>query len=114
PVAIRAHLVGPLGQGLGLSAKEVGEIASAAFWGFTVAMFVGGMLCDSIGLGKMYLLAFLGHVLGIILTIYSTGYWLLFISTLLVGLANGFIESASYTMVSSMYTTDKTKIGRAH
>jgi len=60
-----------------------------------------------IGLGKMYILAFVGHVAGIILTIYATGYWSLFVSTLFVGLGNGFVESASYAMVSSMYTTDK-------
>lgn len=107
--AIRANLMGPLGEEFGLTAKEVGEIASAAFWGFTAAMFIGGPLCDVIGLGKMYLLAFIGHLTGIVLTIYATGYWPLFISTLLVGLGNGFIESASYAMVSSMYSTDKTR-----
>lgn len=107
--AIRANLMGPLGEEFGLTAKEVGEVASAAFWGFTAAMFIGGPLCDVIGLERMYLLAFIGHLTGIILTIYATGYWPLFISTLLVGLGNGFIESASYTMVSSMYTSDKTR-----
>ncbi len=107
--AIRANLMGPLGQAFGLTSKAIGEIASAAFWGFTAAMFAGGLLCDAIGLGKMYMLAFIGHVAGIILTIYATGYWSLFVSTLFVGLGNGFVESASYAMVSSMYTTDKTR-----
>jgi len=51
--AIRANLMGPLGAEFGLSAKEVGEIASAASLGLTVAMFVGGMLCAYIGLGQM-------------------------------------------------------------
>lgn len=107
--AIRANLMGPLGEAFGLTSKAIGEIASAAFWGFTAAMFVGGLLCDAIGLGKMYMLAFIGHVAGIILTIYATGYWSLFVSTLLVGLGNGFVESASYAMVSSLYTTNKTR-----
>ncbi|MBX3256446.1 MAG: MFS transporter [Chitinophagaceae bacterium] len=107
--AIRANLMGPLGEAFGLTSKAIGEIASAAFWGFTAAMFAGGFLCDVIGLGKMYMLAFIGHIAGIILTIYATGYWSLFVSTLFVGLGNGFVESASYAMVSSMYTTDKTR-----
>jgi MFS family permease len=57
----------------------------------------------------MYLIAFIGHIVGIVLTIYATGFWTLFLSTLLVGLANGFIESASYAMVSSMYSDEKAK-----
>lgn len=107
--AIRANLLGTLGEEFGLTPTEIGEIASAAFWGFTLAMFIGGPLCDFIGIGRMYLFAFIGHVVGIILTIYSDGYWSLFFSTLLVGIGNGFIESASYAMVSSMYTQEKAK-----
>lgn len=107
--AIRANLLGPLGEEFGLSLSEIGEIASAAFWGFTVSMLIGGAICDIVGIRLMYWIAFLGHILGLILTILSVGYWSLFLSTLLVGLANGFIESASYTMVSSMYTNEKAK-----
>ncbi|HTE24219.1 MFS transporter [Flavitalea sp.] len=107
--SIRANLLGTLAQEFGLSLQEIGEIASAAFWGFTIAMFIGGPLCDKLGIGRMYLIAFISHVAGIILTIFSAGYWPLFLSTLLVGLGNGFIESASYAMVSSMYTDNKTK-----
>lgn len=107
--AVRANLLGLLGEEFGLTPTEIGEVASAAFWGFTLAMFIGGPLCDMIGMGRMYLIAFVGHVAGIILTIYSGGYWSLFLSTLLVGIGNGFTESASYAMVSSMYTHEKAK-----
>lgn len=107
--SIRANLFGALEQEFGLSLIEVGEIASAAFWGFTLAMFVGGPLCDKMGIGSMYFIAFTSHIAGIILTIFSTGYWSLFFSTLLIGFGNGFIESASYAMVSSMYTSNKAK-----
>lgn len=107
--AVRANLLGELGAEFGLSPKEIGETASAAFWGFTIAMFVGGPLCDFLGMKTMYRIAFLGHILGIILTIYSTGFWSLFFSTLLVGLGNGFIEATSYSMVTSMYTDEKAK-----
>lgn len=107
--AIRANLLGTLGEEFGLSPTEIGEIASAAFWGFTLAMFIGGPLCDVLGMGTMFFIAFISHVAGIILTIYSGDYWLLFFSTLLVGIGNGFVESASYAMVSSMYTNNKSK-----
>jgi predicted MFS family arabinose efflux permease len=98
-----------LGAEFGLSPKAVGQAASAAFWGFTIAMFLGGPLCDVVGMRMLYVFAFSGHVLGIVLTIYATGFWSLFFSTLLVGLGNGFVESASYSMVSSMYTEEKAR-----
>lgn len=107
--AIRANLLEPLGQAFSLTPIEIGTVASAAFWGFTIAMFVGGPLCDKIGLRSMYRFAFLGHLIGIVATIFATGFYSLFLSTLLVGFANGFIESASYTMVSSLYPDRKAK-----
>jgi MFS family permease len=107
--SIRAALLGTLGAEFNLTPTAVGEIAAAAFWGFTIAMFIGGPICDLLGLGWVYFFAFCAHLLGIVLTIFSTSYWPLFFSTLLVGVGNGFIESASYTMVSSMYTSEKAK-----
>ncbi|SEL49003.1 MFS transporter [Parapedobacter koreensis] len=107
--AIRANLLETLGAAFSLSPSEVGEVAAAAFWGFTIAMFVGGPLCDKIGLAAIYRCAFWSHLLGILATIMAQGYYSLFFSTLLVGFANGFIESASYTLVSSLYPMDKAR-----
>ncbi len=108
--AIRANLLGVLGEEFELTAMEIGQVAAAAFWGFTGAMVLGGVLCDKIGMGRLFLLAFLGHAIGIVLTIFAFGFWSLFISTLLVGFANGFVESSSYSMLSSIYSgQDKTK-----
>lgn len=106
--AIRANLIGTLSNEFGLTPLELGNVIGAAFWGFTVAMLLGGLLCDLIGLKSMFILAFLGHFIGIVLTIISKNYLLLFISTLFVGLGNGFIESASYTLISSLYPKNKT------
>lgn len=108
--AIRANLLGELGEEFQLTAMQIGHVAAAAFWGFTGAMVLGGILCDKIGMGRLFMLAFLGHAVGILWTIFATDYWSLFLSTLLVGLANGFVESSSYSMLSSIYSNDdKTK-----
>lgn len=108
--AIRANLLGVLGEEFELTAMQVGNVAAAAFWGFTGAMVLGGILCDWIGMGRLFLLAFLGHAIGIVWTIFASDYWSLFLSTLLVGLGNGFVESASYSMLSSIYSNEnKTK-----
>jgi MFS family permease len=113
--AVRANLLGELGKTFNLAPREMGIATSTAFWGFTLAMLMAGALIDFVGLGRMYLLAFLGHVLGIALTIFASGFWTLFFSNLLIGIANGFIESASYTMISSLYGNQKAeKINNWH
>jgi MFS family permease len=98
-----------------LTKTEVGWIVGTAFWGFTVAMVFGGPLVDIIGIGRILAIAFICHVAGIVLTIIATGFWSLFISTLLVGIANGSVEAACNPLITSMYTDQKTRrLNRFH
>jgi len=98
-----------------LTHAEVGWIIGTAFWGFTLAMVFGGPLVDIIGLGRIISIAFFCHVAGIVLTIVATGFWSLFISTLLIGIANGSVEAACNPLITSMYTDDKTRrLNRFH
>src|SRR5688572_24235663 len=66
---IRAGILGSLGDEFGLSATELGIVTGTAFWGFTLAMVFGGPLCDVIGMKKLLIIAFVGHTLGIVMTI---------------------------------------------
>ena len=65
--------------------------------------------------GRIISIAFFCHVAGIILTIIATGFWSLFISTLLIGIANGSVEAACNPLITSMYTDEKTRrLNRFH
>lgn len=98
-----------------LTKTEVGWIVGTAFWGFTVAMVFGGPLVDIIGIGRIISIAFVCHVAGIVMTIMATGFWTLFISTLLIGIANGSVEAACNPLITSMYTGEKTRrLNRFH
>jgi MFS family permease len=108
--AIRADMLGPLGMQFGLSSKELGWVAGTAFWGFTLAMIFGGAFLDYFGMAWILAIAFTCHLTGIVLTIFSTGFWSLFFSTLLVGLGNGLIESAFNPMIPTLYPEEKTKM----
>ncbi|HJZ39044.1 MAG TPA: MFS transporter [Bacteroidales bacterium] len=98
-----------------LTHTQVGWIVGTAFWGFTLAMVFGGPLVDIIGIGRILTIAFICHVTGIVLTIFATGFWTLFISTLFVGIANGSVEAACNPLITSMYTDEKTRrLNRFH
>lgn len=93
-----------------LSKEEIGFIAGTAFWGFTLAMIFGGTLCDILGLKKILFIAFICHIIGIILTVFSVGYWSLFLSTLFIGIANGMVEAACNPLVATLFSDQKTKM----
>jgi MFS family permease len=106
---IRAGILGTLGQEFNLSGRELGIVTGTAFWGFTLAMMFGGPLCDVVGMKRLILIAFVGHVIGIALTIVATGFWSLFISTLVLGISNGMVEAACNPLVTSLYPNNKTE-----
>lgn len=110
--AIRGGLLGDADfrAEFNLSEAEYGLAFAPAFWGFTLAMIFGGPLCDILGMGRLLWFAFAGHVLGIILTIFSAplgGFYPLFISTLLVGVGNGLVEAACNPLVATLYPDKK-------
>lgn len=105
--AIRGALITPLGEQFGLSKEQIGLVLGTAFWGFTLAMVVGGPLCDVLGMGRLLVIAFIGHALGIIGTILAGGFWSLFLSTLAFGLANGFVEAACNPLIATLYPDQK-------
>lgn len=112
---IRAGLLDTWKHDFGLSQEDVGIITSTAFWGFPLAIIIGGMVVDVIGMKKLLVAAAVFHLSGIILTITATGFWSLFISTLLIGLGNGTVEAACNPLVASLYTNNKTtKLNHFH
>ncbi|WP_018344524.1 MFS transporter [Cytophaga aurantiaca] len=113
--AIRASLEKEYCELFSLSHEKIGYVLGTAFWGFTLSIIFGGFLCDLIGMKRLIVVAFGGHVLGIALTILATGFWSLFFSTLLIGIANGMVEAVCNPLVSTLYKDDKTtKLNRLH
>lgn len=108
--ATRAGFIEPWREEFNLTAKDVGWIVGTAFWGFTLAMVLIGPLVDLIGMKRVIYIAFTGHVAGIILTIVAGGFWSLFFSTLLIGVANGSVEAAANPLITAMYPKDKTRM----
>jgi MFS family permease len=105
--AIRAGMLGDLGKQFNLTDTELGWIAGMAFFGFPVATTLGGFFVDLLGMKKWMWVAFGAHLLGLVLTIFAGGFWTLFISTFLVGFANGMVEAVCNPLVASMYTDNK-------
>ena len=112
---IRAGVLGDQGTQFNLNSAQLGTIAATAFWGFPLAVILGGFVVDIIGMKKLLIMAFVFHLAGIFLTIFATGYWTLFFSTLLIGIANGTIEAACNPLVTALFPDNKTtKLNHFH
>lgn len=109
--AIRARLETVFGpEGVGLTLEQLGYAFAPAFFGFTIAMIIGGPLVDLLGIKKITWLAFITHAVGIVLTLMADSMTSLFIATLFIGIGNGFVEAALNPMIASMYPNEKTKM----
>jgi MFS family permease len=106
--ATRGGFIAPWMEEFNLSATQVGWIVGTAFWGFTLAMVVLGPLVDLLGIGKVLTIAFISHIIGLAMTIFASGFWTLFFSTMLIGIANGSVEAACNPLITALYPNDKT------
>jgi MFS family permease len=106
--ATRGGFIAPWMEEFNLTATQVGWIVGTAFWGFTLAMVIFGPLVDLIGIGRVLAIAFVGHIIGLVMTVFATGFWTLFFSTMLIGIANGSVEAACNPLVTALYPNDKT------
>ena len=112
---IRAGILNQLGTDFHLDASQLSLITSTAFWGFPIAVVVGGLIVDIIGMKRLLVIAFILHLTGIILTIFAGGFWTLYISTLFFGLANGTVEASCNPLVTALYPENKaTKLNHFH
>jgi len=106
--AIRAGILSQLNNDFALNDTELGWVNSMAFLGFPLAMIVLGLLYNSLGPRRIMYIAFIGHLLGLVMTIFAGGFWTLLISTFFIGFANGAVEAACNPLVADMYPDNKT------
>ena len=105
---IRAGTLNDFGAVFGLDKAQLASITATAFYGFPIAVVIGGFVVDIIGMKRLLVLAFIFHLAGILMTVFAQGYWTLYLSTLMIGIANGTVEAACNPLVTSLYTDNKT------
>src|ERR1700740_855043 len=105
---IRAGILNKLGVDFQLDKAQLASITATAFYGFPIAVVIGGVIFVFIVMKRLLVMAFIFHLAGILLTIFAQGFWTLYISTLLVGLANGTVEAACNPLVTALYPDTKT------
>lgn len=107
---IRARLEEIFSTQYGLTGEEIGWAFGPAFWGFTLAMFFGGVLIDVVGTKNILRLAFVGHFAGFIFLLLAKDKTMLFTANVFIGLANGCVEAACNPLITTIYSKSKTEM----
>ena len=98
-----------------LTNQQVGWIGGAALWGFAVSQLIFAPVCDTLGMRFLVRLAWFAHLVGTLVMIFATGFWLLFAGALVIAMGNGLVEAACNPLVATLYPDDKTvKLNQFH
>ena len=108
--AVRAQLETVFISEFELSSQDLGTAFAPVFLGLTITMIIGGALVDHLGMKRMVWLAFVFHLIGIVLTMIAFDFWSLFFGSLAIGIGNGMIEAACNPLIATLYSENKTKM----
>ena len=119
--AVVGAAMGPLRGEFGLSNAQAGWIGGAATVGFTIPMLVLGGFIDKLGMRRVMTLAFVSHLLGVLLMIVAAplagnaAFAVLVVGALVLAIGNGCVEGACNPLVTALYPEDKTvKLNQFH
>lgn len=113
--AMRAKIeevFGPVDDGgiFGLTPEVIGWAFSPAFWGFTIAMVVGGFIIDLVKTKTLVWTAFILQLIGAVIFIFAHNKETLFVANIFIGLGNGSVEAAFNPLIATIYPKEKTKM----
>ena len=106
---IRTQIIGDLGLHFNLSETQKGEILGVGLWPFALSIILFSLVIDKIGYGRTLTFAFCCHVLSAVITIFATGYQMLYWGTFILALGNGAVEAVINPVVATVYSKEKTK-----
>jgi fucose permease len=117
---VRGDILQPMGNAFSLSQTDKGSLEGAVFLGMAFSMFVGGFICDLLGMKRIMFLAFYSHLIGVLGTIFAPQlvgavhlgstltFWWLFGTSFLMGCGNGMVETGINPLAATLFPTKKT------
>jgi len=129
--SIRGDVGDPLARAFHITNTQEGIVFSPVFWGFCLAVFVGGAVLDAVGMRLIHILSALGYIIGPLLVVLAprpieptatvlttpefpslfstTSTTMLYLGFLLMGLSQGLVEAVINPLTVTIYSNEKTK-----
>jgi Arabinose efflux permease len=106
---LRAFVLNDWGAEFQLTQTQLGEISGVGLWPFAISIVLFSLIVDRVGYKTSMVFAFLFHVASAVVTIFATGYWMLYVGTFMMAIGNGIVEAVVNPVVATMFPTQKTK-----
>lgn len=106
---VRSLIINDWAAEFSLTETQKGELLGVGLWPFAISIVLFSLVIDKIGYRNAMLFGFVCHVASAIITIFATGYWMLYIGTFIVALGNGTVEAYINPVVATMFKREKTK-----
>ncbi|MCB1224659.1 MAG: MFS transporter [Verrucomicrobiales bacterium] len=110
--AIRGGIFDNWAGEFSFTGAQLGAIGGAGFSGFCFGIFVGGLIVDKIGYGKLVGLALITHILSFAVTSMATtpdnAYTFLFWGMFIFAYANGTLEAVANPLVATLFPQNRT------
>lgn len=120
--AVRGDVAGAMGAAFHLTNEQVGVVLSPAFYGFALAILLGGLVIDTVGMRILHALSGASFIAGVLLIVLAPppdaavisvfdhpGTTLLYVGFFLFGIGHGLVECVINPLLASIYPTEKTK-----
>lgn len=107
---VRAAIIGVFNTDYHVTPEDIGWAFAPAFWGFTLATYLGGLIIDIVKIKTIVWLAFASHLIGLVMLLMSQDATMLFVSNIFIGFGNGSVEAACNPLVTAIYPNDKTRM----
>ncbi len=106
---LRAFVLQDWGVEFKLTQTQLGEISGVGLWPFAISIVLFSLIVDRVGYKTSMVFALLLHLTSAIVTIFASGYWMLYIGTFIMALGNGVVEAVVNPVVATMFPKEKTK-----
>ena len=107
--------IGDIKAEYGLTNTQSGWVLGSALGGFFISIILLGPVIEKIGIAVSLKSAFVCHIAGVILMMYSGSYIQLIVGASFIALGNGCVEAGCNPLVATMYSDNKTtKLNQFH
>jgi len=111
--ALQSHFFDPIDKAH--SAQLTAEALGIVFMGFAVAIAIGSPLLDYFGMGRLLGLSSLCFIAGNLIVVFAdhlagslSVFWVVWLGMLIIGVAQGLVETVINPLAATLYPDDKT------
>jgi MFS family permease len=105
---VRGAVIGDWEVQFKLTEEQKGIIGGVGLYPFAISIILLSLVIDRIGYGTTMALAFGGHLISTLLTIFARDFQVLYIATFIYALSNGAVEAVINPVVATIYKERKT------